>query len=230
MKKSLLFLFGLALLASSSASAEDVESADYSRFRFAINGGFGHGTARFPEDITTDTRSHLRKLRSGFQYEILGMYYFSKMWGVGLKYNEFSSNAETEGYVIITDNGTKYGRISNDIRTRFMGAALGHRILGKKNKNCLLLNLGLGYLRYQDKMIALPDQATIYGGTFGTYVGLGYDIRLFKTVSLGFQVAVVGGVLSEVTENRGGSKQKITFKDDERKGLGRVDFSVGLRF
>ncbi len=83
-------------------------------------------------------------------------------------------------------------------------------------------------MSYKDKIDDGYQQ--IKGSTLGMAFDLGYDFKISEKTALGFQVSLLSGNLTEVTYNIGNRSQKIKLNNGEEEGLGRVDFSIGLRF
>jgi hypothetical protein len=202
----------------------------FPRFRFAVSGGLSARTASLPPDINPDQRAYMRGLMTGFGYDLGFTYYWLETFGVGLKYNEFRSSNEFEGYITSQGGYPQLGTLSEKVCINFVGPSFGYRFFNREKKNCFLLDFAIGYVGYQNKGTILSENITLSGGTVGTYLGFGYDIRLSATTSLGFQIAMTGGVLNEITETIGSSRRTYKLEDGQREGLGRIDFSVGLRF
>ena len=202
----------------------------FPRFRFAISGGLSIRTASLPPDINPDQRAYMRGLMTGFGYDLGFTYFWLEMFGVGLKYNEFRSSNEFEGYITPPNGFTQFGTLSEQVRINFIGPSFSYRFFNREKKNSFLFDFAVGYVGFRNRGTILSENLTLSGGTVGAYWGIGYDIWLSATTSLGLQIAMTGGSLGEFTETIGNSRRTHKLEDGQREGLGRIDFSVGLRF
>jgi hypothetical protein len=203
----------------------------FPRFRIAVSGGWSYRTASLASDTPHEFKSYLKKLKSGFHYDLGLSYYFSEQYGVGFKYNEFhTSNKVGNVYVEYEDGKTEYGDMSHNDRIRFMGPLFGMRFLNLPRKNTLVMELGLGYMGYQSKGNIVNNIATVKGNTVGTYLSIGYDIGLSKNFALGFQVSMLTGTLTQVTIFDGKTTEKQKLDKNQQENLSRIDLSIGLRF
>ncbi|MDR1347133.1 MAG: autotransporter outer membrane beta-barrel domain-containing protein [Prevotellaceae bacterium] len=202
----------------------------YPHFRFALNGGWSYRTAKIV-DIQPDFKEYARDLKSGFHYNMDMFYYFTEMFGVGLKYNNALFSNEINNVQVTYDDGsTKYGKMSDNIQINFIGALFSGRFFNAKKKNCWLTDIGLGYLGYKDKITLVSDTQTLKGNTLGFYVSVGYDIGISKNFALGFQLSVVTGSLNQFKLTDGNRTETIKLEKDKYENLSRIDLSIGLRF
>jgi hypothetical protein len=160
---------------------------------------------------------------SGFQYDLGLTYFLTEWWGLGFKFNEFFASAETH-----------IEEMSDQTRTKFLGPSVNFRMLDRNKKNSFWTDLSLGYLSYQNKAVVQADEFTINHNTVGFSWGLGYDIWLSASTSLGFQVSFLGGTSSRYTITEGKGYEKVkenrTLPDGQAEIFNRIDFSIGLRF
>jgi hypothetical protein len=195
----------------------------YPRFRFAVSGGWSYRTGRLPQNISPDVSDYLQKLKSGFHYDAGLSYYFSEYLGAGLRYSEYLSSNSDDGSI-------GYGSMSDRIRINFIGPVFSTRLFNQTKKNCLLMDLGIGYLGYRDKALFASEELTLKGGTAGFYWNIGYDIGISQHIALGFQLSLISGLLSEYKSSNGTYTQVIKLDKDTRENLSRIALSVGLRF
>ncbi len=202
-------------------TTNDLNYSNDKRFRVAISAGLGYRTAKYPEGATLDEISFLKQLKTGFQAELAMNYFFGKWFGIGVKYSEFLANADN-GY-----QSWQREKITEKTRTTFVGPFFTYRLFDKKERNCLLLDYGLGYLGYRASAVSMDQSLTLKGKTVGLFMNFGYDVWLSEYASLGFQLTLSGGKISEFTDDFGRS---VKLPDGQSEGLGRIDFSIGLRF
>ncbi|MDR2065484.1 MAG: hypothetical protein LBP85_07250 [Prevotellaceae bacterium] len=202
----------------------------YPHFRIAINGGWSYRTAKII-DVEPDFKDYMKDLKSGFHYNIDMYYYFTEMFGFGLKYNNalFNNNINNVK-VTYEDNSSKYGKMSDDIQINFIGALFSARFFNSKKTNCWLTDIGFGYLGYKNKATLVSDTKTLKGSTFGLYLSVGYDIGISKNFALGFQLSLVTGSLNQFKSTDGNRTETIKLENGKYENLSRMDLSIGLRF
>jgi hypothetical protein len=92
------------------------------------------------------------------------------------------------------------------------------------------MDLGLGYMGYQDKTIAVSEHLKLQGATVGMCLNIGYDISISRNFALGFQLSLMGGTLSQLKVSNGTYTETVHFEEDQYQDLSRISLSVGLRF
>jgi hypothetical protein len=202
----------------------------YPHFRAAVDFGWSYRTAKIAE-TNNDFKNYAKDLKSGFHYSLGLSYYFTEMLGFGVKYNNAMFSKEIGNVQVTYDDGsTEYGKMSNNIQINFIGALFSGRFFNSKKTNCLVSDIGLGYLGYRDKFSLISDKGTFKGGTVGFYMSVGYDISISKNLSLGFQLSAITGTLNQLKLTRGNQTETIKLGKDEYENLSRIDLSIGLRF
>ena len=207
----------------------------YPRFRVAVNGSWGYRTSELTFDNFPDLEGYMKKLRSGFGYDLDFSYYFSKYCGIGIGYSGFFSKNEIENWNVFVPDihyGGYYlnwGELRDEIRIDFIGAFLNSRILLNPDKtNGILFGLGIGYIGYNNKKTFYFQNLRIKGGTIGFCCNIGYDQTIYKNLSIGFQASYIFGILTHVRVNNGNYTQPEILGNYEN--LSRINLSVGLRF
>jgi hypothetical protein len=123
----------------------------------------------------------------------------------------------------------RYGKMSDDLSISFIGPVFSTRLLDQHKRNAFISNISIGYMGYyNDKLLIDPVKMT--GSTLGVSVDFGYDIRISEKVSLGIQLSLVSGSLSEYSWDDGITKKTIELEPGEFESLNRIDLSLGLRF
>ena len=189
---------------------------DYKIIRLALSTGYSHRTAPLADNIPRSMESFYKKLKSGFHIDAKINAYTSEYLGFGARYNFYKSKSENKdiGEEVVTIN--------------YFGPSFCTRLFSRDKSSALLSSISLGYMGYTDKIN--NNSQRINGNTLGIILDLGYDFAVSENTALGFQIALIGGTLSKITVTDGTHVEKITLEDEQREGLGRIDFSIGLRF
>ena len=235
---------------ASSAPKEESDSKDYTslnpnnsqtttdgvlespKFRAAINGGYSFGTAIPSENILLDYsnyKDYYRNLKSGYHFGGEATYFFSDAFGVGLKGYIHKSSNKLDNITDTTGGTTRYGSMSDNITTSYVGPTFSTRFLNQDNTRAILLDVSLGYMGYYNNAVRI-DSYKIKGQSLGISLSAGYDMEIAKNLILGFQLSYLMGTLSQYDINDGATTKTITLDKEEHESLNRLDFSVGLRF
>jgi hypothetical protein len=200
------------------------------RLRIAINGGYSYQTAKIADGVPADFRNYVKELKSGYHFSADFSYFFSESMGFGLKYCLFKTSNSLDNIYIEDNDGFRiYGKMSDDLNISFIGPSFSTKMSNQSNGNTFIINFSLGYIGYSnDKVIISNYKMT--GSTLGLALDIGYDIKLSRNFSLGFQISSITGALSEFDWNDGTTTETIKLEKGKYESLNRLDFSVGLRF
>jgi hypothetical protein len=205
---------------------------NYPHYRMVINGGWSYRTAKLSDDIPADFREYSKELKSGYNYGLDFSYYFAEQLGVGFRYANYLSKNEIDNvYKIYPDGSTsEYGKVSDNISINFIGPFFTTRLFNSDKKNCLILDLGVGYMGYKNQSVSVSDKITYRGNTVGSYLGIGYDVSISPDLALGFQLSLVNGILTQYQISDGIHTEIMKLEKNQYEGLSRIDLSIGLRF
>jgi hypothetical protein len=195
---------------------------DYPLLRFAISGGLGCRTY-----VASHRIDVLQNLKIGFQYDFGVTYFFSKSKGIGFKYNGFMSNAETQIDVFINNIPAGYKQFDINTKTMFLGPTATYRLFN--SKNAFLIDFGLGYMKHREKYLESGNRSKIENTKIGFCASLGYDIPLTWASAIGFQLSFVGGLIG-INRTVDWNNSSLIQLNEQSNKLGRIDFSIGLRF
>ncbi|MGY5351818.1 outer membrane beta-barrel protein [Wenyingzhuangia sp. IMCC45533] len=205
---------------------------DFSRFRFALQGGLGYRTAKTFSGFGPSLKKHIDELKSGVNFGGDFYYFFGESIGVGLKYSRFYSSHVTQDILIVYDDNpgvTEFG-IKNTIQTNFIGFSLASRYnFGSTEKHQLFLTFAPGYLSYSDDEQSGNRSFKITGDTIGLNYDFEYNYNIYKNLFLGVQLSYLTGALNEVEIEENGVKRKRELDGDNKESLNTFNISVGLR-
>lgn len=200
--------------------AKTAEAKVFPHFRLAINGGWSYRLAKAADSNSPEVDEYIKELKSGYSYGADVTLYWSRYSGLGARYDVFrSKNKLEDGSFLLA---------SDDISITFIGPYYSSRFLMANKKNSLMFNAGLGYVGYKDKAYFITDYE-LTGATAGLLLDLGYDIGLSERFAVGFQLSLIGGILTQYKIDDGFNTQTIELEEEEYEGLGRINLSVGLR-
>ncbi|WPR70882.1 hypothetical protein SLW70_13205 [Flavobacterium sp. NG2] len=203
-----------------------------SKFVVIANVGPSFRVAKTPDNTSAEQKAYIKKLKSGLGYELTAYYMKDENTGFGFKYNVHKSSGSLSNQTMEFGDGSVWtGTISDAIAIQFIGASF----LFTEGQNARVgegtMELALGYMSYKDIASFSGNRMTIKGGNLGIVGGFGYHFRISPSFLVGPQVNFVGAVLNKVTVNYAdGSSEKITFKEDEKENLWRIDLALGAKF
>ena len=207
-----------------------IPSADYPRFRIALNGGWSYRIGKLPDGISPAAKQYLQELKSGNGFGGDILYYFSETMGLGFKYGLHRSTNSVENIYFTDENGnTRYGKLKDDISISFYGPTFSARTLNSSNESTFLTNISLGYMDYINKSIVI-DPMTFTGGSVGMVWDIGYDVGISENFSLGIQLSYFMGTLSKYEITKGTTKTTQKLAQDQYESLNRIELLIGLRF
>lgn len=207
-----------------------VGQPDFPKIRAALNVGWSYRTAKMATDIPHGLKSYMDDLRSGYHFGLDASWFFSEMFGGGLKFTTYRTTSTLENVSVTQSNGqTAYGKMSDDMTINFIGPVFNSRLLSDSKKNSLLMNIGVGYIGYKDNAVLLSAYQ-LKSSTLGVCWEVGYDLGISKHLALGIQLSYLMGTLTRVKMYQAGSVTTIKFDEKDYEDLSRIDFSVGLRF
>ena len=199
----------------------------YPRFRVAFNSGWGYMTGRLDSYnlIDSKTKNYFKKLKHGFNYDLDFSYSFSEDFGMGIIYSVFFTKNKSENIKIFVDNDYKnVEKLKNNIRTDFIGIFINSKKLSANKKHIFSGGLGIGYLGYVNKGVYDFQDSIIKGNTVAVCGNIMYDIAVYKSLFVGFQLSYLFGMLPQGRINN--SPQILNLNEN----LSRMNLSIGLRF
>ncbi|MCJ0741641.1 hypothetical protein [Pedobacter montanisoli] len=226
----MLFWVG-SLFAQNPVQPPKDDVVSFSHFRVAFSGGYSYLLGKISKDATAEERSYIQGLKSGTNYGIDISYYVKPTWAIGLKLNQFKSSNQGNGF--LTDNSGQViasGKVEDHLTYTFVGPSLLGKYSTVNDRHSFLFGVALGYLDYNNKVNSVGRLATITGGTFGSAVDVGYDLKVAKSIAIGAQLSLVGGVLSKINVDNGTTVVTKNLEQDQKENMGRIDFSLGARF
>ena len=190
----------------------------FPHWRLAASGGWGYRLGRSPDGLNSAGQDFVNQLRSGFIIGLDAGYFFSEIFGAGLKYDLFKAHA-----LSLSPSVEDHNSIS------FAGPSFIMRFFDQAKANYWFMGYSIGYMGYKDRMDVSGQQIINQGSTFGMAMDFGYDIALSKNWALGFQLSLLSGTLTRYNQTVNGVTQTIELKSGSYEGLGRVNLSAGLR-
>ena len=203
---------------------QQAKAARREGYRVALNAGYSY---QFGKMISANDISepYLEKLRSGFTAELDASYYFEKDFGIGLRYNFFTTSGEG-GYPEATGDSTYIiHAFSDHIYIHFIGPEVSFRIpLSANSKSFFVGSLFGGWCFYINHAEA-DKPLKFTGNCFNIGMAAGADFRLSKIFGLGFELSFAHAQLNTVKMDDGTGSKTV----DMGTFISHVDFTVGLR-
>ena len=202
------------------------DPVDTLNVRINIEGGYSYRMAKLDENIPSDFKDYVNKLKSGFNIAANISYFFSEEYGVSLGYSRFMTSNSMGGVYIydpisMTTRGP--GIMEDDIAISFFGIGMAGRKIFSDGDILLIGNFSLGVASYNNDAKLLDDSYLIEGSTFA-YTGLlSLDFMLSSNWALGFGISYLGGTLKDAKVN--GESANLG-----EENLFRLDFNIGVKY
>ena len=206
------------------------KSNEYSRIRFAMQGGYSYLYARINKDVPDFLTDYLKELKSGYHLGADLSYFITEYTGLGIKFSSFYTSNMLQNIYIEDNYGNRtFGNLKDDININFFGPVYSTRLLNHNKSKSFILQTAIGYLSYKNNK-EVVDKFQLTSGNIGLCLDIGYDIALTKKYGIGFQISALAGTLNHYYRHNGTSSEKIELETDEFESLHRIDVSVGFRF
>ena len=232
------------------------KNTGYQKWTISVNGGYSRRWANIAKNLPSNYTQHIEQLRTGYHWGVDFAYYFSENFGIGPKFMIFKSsdsrtiresigssgytriNSSFSFYFTMYDSYTfieSYSYTFKDVKVNdehtmpYIGLSASSRLYGIKKRGTLMFNFSVGYLGYTDVGYYDGQSYTIKGHTLGQIIDFGYDYWFTRNMALGARLSLSNGTIKKCTKETSTTIDKIKLKKDEYEGLGRIDFSVGLR-
>ncbi len=226
MKKILIsVILLLNCIAAMAQSAGGNTTVNESRWLLSADVNFAYRLGKTPDGLSAAAKDYNDDLKSGISYS-LGLYYkFHKYMGVGLKFNSFSSEASISNTYAFSPNGQEgYTTISDDINIFFVGPAF---IFDRKfGIGHFTAETALGYMEYRNNMYILGNYKYT-GETMGATLGASYKFEVLKGLSVGPQITLVTGSVTEF-DVKGPNGYSVTFDKDNDEAESLWHFDAGI--
>lgn len=205
---------------------EKKEVSPMSNFRIGVQGGYSYQTGKVPQTLDM-YENYLKKLKSGYHLGVDVSYYITEKLGVGAKVNFVRSTNSQDDVFMYYEDSYISPYLSDKVNIIYVGPTFALRIPDKSKKHAFIANASVGYINYKDKFDSdILSSRTIKGQTVGGSIDAGYDFRVGEGIAIGVQAAWYIGVLSKVKDGN----TTITYGKGEKKGVGHLDLTVGIRF
>ncbi|KAA6437006.1 porin family protein [Dyadobacter flavalbus] len=197
---------------------QPLSGKSYSQWQFGIRAGYAYRTAKVSDQVSSQYKDYIKKLKSGF---VLGgdlHYFISEPLGFGLKYS-FNKHKHDDG----TD-------LKDDISMHYIAASMLNRYILANPKSSILLGINLGYQSYKDKTVLMGTALDMTGGTAGFGLDAGFTHQLSAGTAVHFGLSYTTATLYNINVGQGSNKQKIKLEKGQYEGLSRLELTAGFRF
>jgi hypothetical protein len=203
-------------------------SPDTLNLRVDIQGGYSYRMAKVSENISSEFKDYINKLKSGYNISGNVSYFFTDEYGICLDYSRFMTSNSMNGVYLYDPYDPSVptqgpGKMEDNISISFIGIGLAGRKIFNDGNILLVGNFALGSASYHNDAKLIDSSYTIEGSTFGYYGMLNLDFMISSHWALGFGISYLGGTLKNATVNG-------VSADLGEENLFRFDFNAGIRF
>lgn len=234
-------LLGAVLLLAGSVSEARTRKATvdststpafvWPRLRIGVDLGGAYAVGKVEEGLTPELEEQERRMKFGAIAGVDVSWFFKKWLGVGVKGKLMYSFSEVDMPV---DGSYILMHLSEKAKMPFVGPMICTRVYSKSGKHCFVANLSVGYCGIFDDFFFLT-KGKMWASTCGLCTDIGYDLRLTKHLSLGFQLSAVEAYLFKADQMKiehnfltQESIKELWGKDP--RTMSHIDFTIGLRY
>lgn len=207
------------------------EPYSFSRFRVSLLGGLSYLTGRVSEQLPTSLANHIRELKMGSHYGGDVDFFFSELFGLGLRYRLFRTRHENNDIAVLNFQTMQLmrGRLKDDIRIQFIGPALVSHIANSSEKIHVNFGLSAGYVHFKNLGYLIDESVDITSDSYAIAMDLNVEFMLDKNLALGIGGSYTGLFFSSFRyEYESGLIQNRKLDGENRDNWSRFDLSARL--
>lgn len=205
--------------------SEKREVTDNLRTRLALDLGIGHFTqgANFG---ALSSEEFFDITGNGINLQLRAQRYWGKHFGAGVTYSLFRYSDSADDLYDF-----QLGKVDMDqkIFLHVITPTFNVNLPLRNRKHSFVLELGLGYVGYKEKLTLNKVNIDGNGGAFNTSFAVSYEYEFSRNLAVGVQLSESYATLDKMKYQSGGEHMTLKLNDSEGDIL-LVSFSVGLRF
>ncbi len=175
----------------------------------SLQGGAGARIWRIPDSYDLGTFEYLSKRRFGLSLSGDVSYTLKSGFGLGIRFSSLASSKEALVDIKQQDGTFVTDIASNRITIDYFGPFVSVPFYGQTSSCGFYFNVGVGVLLYYDNSRISEKKIVGRGITSGTYIGLGYNIKLNNSLSINFELSGIGGFLKSLNREENNSKDRL---------------------
>jgi hypothetical protein len=194
-------------------------------YRVAVNAGYSYQFGKVIQDNDIK-KPYLEKLRSGFGCGLDLAWFFTKDFGLGLRYSFFTTSG-SGGYPKAIEDTSYIVTFDDHIYIHSVGPEISFRIpLAAKSNSFFIGTMfaGWSFFLNQGDKTDIPIKFT--GNCFNIGMAAGVDFRLAKRIGLGFEISFGHAQLQSYTAEYNSKSENIATKI----WISHLDLTAGIRF
>lgn len=169
-------------------NSTNIGGVKYKDFRIALGGGYAHRLGKIMK-IDSDIDKLSRDLRSGYNIDLDGQYFFKETWGLGLSLNYAASSVSANNIHIPGMGGADKFKETNSFV--YFGPTFSAR--HEFNNFLLLAHIGVGPLLYHVKDDLDGRDYTLSKVVFGAQTSVSLEYNVSDQIGLGLKASIIGG-------------------------------------
>lgn len=182
------------------ASSLNSEFESPNGFRFYT--GYGRRLGKINPDLNDFEKMHLKRMMSGVLLGADYVRYFnsSRTCGFGVRYQLMHTKSEDYASVTFDDGSpTLEGLLTDRVNISYVGPIYSKRSISKDGRGSFMYDVGLGILYYKAISTIANKEGSTVGMTSGLTADVNYSFMLTDKLSIGANLSLTAGVLSNYT-------------------------------
>lgn len=195
---------------------EIVSKPTFSRWQYRFQGGYSRRLARISDQVPSNVRSYLNKMKSGYTLGGDIHYFISEPFGLGAKYSYGHYQYKTVSF-------------EDKVNLNYFAVSALNRLILRTGSE-VYMGGNLGYQSYKDRLSSNGALVSITGGTVGVGLEVGYGMKMSDASKLYLNLSLLSGTITKVNVDNGGQKETVKLEKEEYESLARLEVTLGLVF
>lgn len=208
--------------------------------KLGLDIGYNYLTDKIPISLTTEQKQYLERLKNGLAINASISIFFHPNVGIGFDFLNARSSSSIN-YPIpnwyenrFLSNSMNFGMNETLFLNHYAGYLTASFNLNRIKNIKYVVNLGLTYLTYVDKLKLTLGTVTVDGSLKGNTVGVLFsnqiDFMITENFALSLRADYGAGLISKVSVTVEEETRNQNLEDNNRIDLSRLSFSTGLRY
>ncbi|MDR1155226.1 MAG: porin family protein [Bacteroidales bacterium] len=198
------------------------------RATLKLDAGYGWRTAPTSDQLTDDMKAYVEHLKSAFVWNASFDFFFNDRFGIRMTFYQYLASHSDQAYKI---NTGKSGTLATKDRITHIGPAFVFRLSFGRQKSWIFdANVGMGYIGYRENTTFADEYFKYSGASLGMQTGAGLEYRIAPQWSIGINMQLTSGEITELQYNDNGVKTTQTYDAGEGEGLGQISLGIGIRY
>jgi hypothetical protein len=212
----------------------------FNRLQLGLSTGAGYllGSTEQAKELLTSqgltsaqADSYYKDLKTGLYADACLNYFFSPVFGAGIKYKFFDTSGSIEGFFDPQDGvNLIYARYKEQIYVNFIGGSfVFQQFIGSRNTFQLNSKFSAGLTTYRNEAEYLNGYFLLQGKSVGFDTSIGLEYFMSERISLSSDLSLFYSAIHKMKVSDGTNTATVTLDKKNFENLSRLELSIGIR-